>query len=465
MVYNLKRRIYEKSPLALKQALCLLPFSWYGGRAYRNVYRRGIWFDIASREEVLSYQEQQLSKILQFAVDQVPAYKHLRSVVERHSPFEALSAFPLLEKDAVQVNQHEYLPRDFKMMPHYETTTGGTSGSQLKIYLDDDSQSVEMGFIHRLWKQVGYTSRDRKATFRGVAFPNLESGIFWQRNPIYNELQFSPFHMSETNLGSYISQMIRFKPSYIEAYPSALDVLAEYMLRHDLTRELPSIKAALLGSEGLSSAQRERIERAFQTRVYSWYGHSERLVLAGECEENSTYHHLPDYGILEIVDDNGYPCDREGELGEIVGTGLFNRCMPLIRYRTGDYATRLEYRCECGRNWDRFTDVEGRWRQDMVIGKSGARISVAALNMHGTLFEKVRRFQYYQDTAGICILKVMPTLGFAHRELLEIEAAYRAKIGNELQFKVVVVDEIPLTARGKLKMVDSRLNSNTTASC
>lgn len=392
-----------------------------------------------------------------FAVDQVPAYQQLRSVVERHTPFEALKAFPLLDKDTVQANQQDYLPRDFAKIPHYETTTGGTSGNQLKIYLDDSAQSAEMGFMHRQWRRVGYTPRQRKATFRGVSFPNLKPGVFWQHNPIYNELQFSPFHMSEANLESYVEQIISFAPSYFHGYPSALDVLAEYVLRHGLTDKMPPIKAALLGSEGASPGQRERIERAFSTRVYSWYGHSERVVLAGECEKNSTYHHFPDYGVLEIINENGHACVSEGERGEIIGTGLINRCMPLIRYRTEDYATRLESQCECGRCWDRFTDVEGHRKQDMLIGKSGARISMAALNMHGPLFERVVRYQYYQDTPGVCILKVMVAPEFTEQDRLAIDKAYEVKVGKEVEFKVNVVAEIPLTARGKLKILDSRL--------
>jgi len=359
----------------------------------------------------------------------------------------------------VQANQQDYLPRDFAKISHYETTTGGTSGNQLKIFLDDNAQSVEMGFMHRQWQRVGYTTRHRKATFRGVSFQNLKPGVFWQHNPIYNELQFSPFQMSEVNLGAYIDQIIHFAPTYFHGYPSALDVLAEYVLRHRLTDKMPRIKAVLLGSEGVTEVQRDRIEQAFRTRVYSWYGHSERLVLAGECEKNSTYHHFPDYGILEIIDDNGTTCKREGEGGEIVGTGLLNRCMPLIRYRTGDYATRLESQCECGRCWDRFTDVEGRWKQDMVIGRSGAHISTTALNMHGPLFERVVRYQYYQDKPGICALKVMVAPGFTDEDRTTIEKAYDAKVGNEVQFNVKVVDDIPLTMRGKLKILDSKLTT------
>lgn len=182
------------------------------------------------------------------------------------------------------------------------------------------------------------------------------------------------------------------------------------------------------------------------------------MVLAGECEKTSAYHHFPDYKILEIIDENGDPCEREGERGEIVGTGLFNRCIPLIRYRTGDYATRSEPRCECGRCWDRFTDVEGRWKQDMVIGKNGARISLAALNMHGPMFDRVVRYQYYQDKPGICILKAMGAPGFSERDHQALEHAYRAKVGDELDFVIQEVADIPLTARGKLKLLDSKLS-------
>lgn len=458
MGYIKKRYIYEHLPIGFKRIICWIPFSLLAGKDYRETYRRGEWVDRASSEDLQQYQEQRLGEMLRFAVEKVPAYRGFRSVVDRHKPFEALKAFPLLDKDMVQAHQEQYLARDFSLMPHYETSTGGTSGNQLKIYLDDSSQSIEMGFMHRQWRRVGYTPQQKKATFRGVTFHKLKPGVFWQHNPIYNELQLSPFHMSEANLAAYVDKIIRFAPAFFHGYPSAIDVLAEYVLRNGLTKKLPRIKAALLGSEGATATQRLRIEQAFSTRVYSWYGHSERVVLAGECEKVSAYHHFPDYGILEIINENGNACEKEGERGEIVGTGLINRCMPLIRYRTGDYATRLDARCECGRCWDRFNDVEGRWKQDVVVGKSGAKISLAALNMHGSMFNRVVRYQYFQEKAGYLVLKIMAAPGFSERDEKMIIDAYRAKVGGEVEFKVQVVEKIPLTKRGKLKMLDSRLN-------
>ena len=464
MAFIGKRRLYESLPLSVKRAVSLVPYSWISGKEYRSVCRRGRWFDRASRRELLDAQERRLGEVLRFAVNEVPAYEQFRPVVERLKPREALKAFPFLDKDTLQRDMRRYVPRTFDLLPHYELSTGGTSGNQLKLHLDDSSHSIEMGFVHRFWSEMGYTPRHRKATFRGVSFPRLPKDVFWQRNPIYNETQFSPFHMNEATLPAYVAEFIRYRPRYLHGYPSAIDTLAEYIIRKDLASFLPKVSAAFLTSEACSETQRERIERAFRTRAFSWYGHSERIIFGGECTESTAYHHVPDYGILEIIDERCAPCEREGERGELVGTGLNNRCMPLIRYRTGDYAARLQAKCECGRFWDRFTDVEGRWKQDVIIGKNGTRISLTALNMHGPLFDRVVRFQYFQDVAGLCELRVLVAPGFTEADRSAIAAAYAAKAGGEIQFVVRIVNEIALTVRGKLKLLDSRLAARTVTS-
>jgi phenylacetate-CoA ligase len=410
----------------------------------------------------LAYQEKCLGELLEFAVDQVPGYRHLRALVSRVSPFDALRAFPMLSKDELQQNMTRFLPRDFSRIPHYQITTGGTSGNQLRFYVDDHSHATETGFVHRYWKRMGYTPNCRKATFRGVPFGRLAPGIYWQENPIYRELQFSPFHMNESTLPSYVEKLIDYQAPYLHGYPSAIDILAEFILRHGIQDRIPEVRAIFLCSESCSSSQRQRIEESFRTRVFSWYGHSERLVFGGECEESSAYHQFPDYGILEIVDQNGLPV-AEGDRGEIVGTGFLSRSLPLIRYRTGDSAIRLAPTCSCGRQWDRFCDVQGRWNQETVIGRNGTRISLAALNMHGTLFDTVRRYQYFQDTPGVCEVRLMIAPGFTPAAHEEIVRAYQAKVGSELDIVVRVVEDIPLTARGKLKLLVSTLTHDSGA--
>ena len=462
MAFIRKRRLYESLPLWIQNTVHAVPFGWLAGRDYRRALARGPRFDRADREEILAYQERALGELLSFAVDQVPAYRGLCGIVERLPPREALKAFPLLVKEDLQDRLQDHLPRSFQQIPHYEITTGGTSGNQLRVFVDDSSQAVEHAFVHRLWGRVGYTPRHRKATFRGVPFPHLRPGVYWQHNPINSELQFSPFHMSDKTLPAYIEALIDFNAAYLHGYPSAIDYLAQYVRREGLRDRLPRIRAAFLVSEGCSREQRASIEDGLGTRVFSFYGHSERSVMAGECERNETYHNFPDYGVVELVTEEGAACE-EGARGEIVGTGLINRSMPLIRYRTGDSALRCSPRCECGRSWDRFTDVAGRWKQEMIVGRNGARISLAALNMHGPVFEGVTRFQYFQDRPGACSLRVMVAPEFSEEDRRRLEGAYAAKVSDELDFRVEVVDEIPLTARGKLQMLVSTLREEPSA--
>jgi phenylacetate-CoA ligase len=461
MSYTLKRSLYDTVPLGIKKVTSLIPFSIWAGRLYRETYRRGVLFERESREEIKKYQERELGRVLQYAVQQVPAYEKQRNIVQRMRPFEAIKDFPFLEKDKLQQDLRSFLPRNFDKIPHYEITTGGTSGKQLKLYVDDNSQSVETAFVHRIWQRVGYTTRHRKATFRGVTFRHLKPGIFWQENPIYNEMQFSPFHMSENTLGAYVEAIVRYAPSYFHGYPSAMDLLADYIISRNLKKHVAGARAVFLVSEGFNAVQRSRIEDAFSCRVLSFYGHSEAVVKAGECECSDAYHQFPDYGFLEIVAEDGSICWREGQRGEIVGTGFLNRCLPLIRYRTGDYGTLLQPKCQCGRNWDRFTNVDGRWKQDMIVGKNGARISLTALNMHSKIFNRVLRYQYFQEKAGICELRIMKSENFHKADAVAIEEAFRMKVSDELIVKVRIVDEIPLTARGKVKLFESKVTNET----
>ncbi len=77
--------------------------------------------------------------------------------------------------------------------------------------------------------------------------------------------------------------------------------------------------------------------------------------------------------LLEIIDDNGNSCICAGDCGEFVGTELLNYFMPLILYKIDDYAIKLDSACECGRCWNRFTDVDGIRKQEMIIGRFGVK--------------------------------------------------------------------------------------------
>jgi len=99
-----------------------------------------------------------------------------------------------------------------------------------------------------------------------------------------------------------------------------------------------------------------------------------------------------------------------------------------------------------------------------VIGKNGSRISLAALNTHGPFFDNVMRYQYYQNQRGLMELRLMVAEGFSEQDVRLIIEAFRRKTGEELDIKPTVVDEIPLTGRGKLRRLIQEIpNGNNKA--
>ena len=99
--------------------------------------------------------------------------------------------------------------------------------------------------------------------------------------------------------------------------------------------EVP-LKGILCGSERLTEPQRAVLESVFGCRAYSWYGHSERVVLAAEGRRSKHYYFVPQYGYAEFG-----PPNADG-LREVIGTSFHNFAMPLIRYRTGDYVRLVD---------------------------------------------------------------------------------------------------------------------------
>ena len=154
-----------------------------------------------------------------------------------------------------------------------------------------------------------------------------------------------------------------------------------------------------------------------------------------------------------MIKEDGSPADREGEVGELVGTSLDNFAMPLIRYRTDDWAVIGPSRCACGRSYRLLKEARGRRHQEMLVGKLDNLISMTALNVHSDVFDNVRQLQFYQREKGRVELRIIRKPDYSERDSRRIMAALNEKTGDTMEVSLSFPEEIPLTPRGKFRLV------------
>ena len=443
MMLNIARDVIYSSSTAVKKIVKLIPMQMrLGGRTfiewYHFIKRTEYW----NRKKLLRLQAYLLNRILKHAVKHVPFYRRL-GIKLSGDPFKDLLKFPIVDKETIQSNLKLFISDNISSLKVYKVTTGGTSGRQLKFYLDSATYGIEWAFMINLWERVGYRFGDRVISIRGVEFKKADKGIFWQEQPVYNALELSPFHMSYNNLSKYVKIIKNWKPRFIHGYPSAITILAKYIIENRI-KDIPKIRAILLCSEKPYPEQRRIIEKAFNARTFSWYGQSEKVVLAGECEHTTFYHVFPQYGHLELINPrSGEVLEEYNRLGEIVGTSFITRAMPFIRYRTGDLTKLMPIKnCLCGRHYTLIDEVEGRWRQEMIVGKSGTLFSTAAINIHSDVFDKVLRL--FQKG----VIEIAP-LAFMR--------------GRTLNDAFIILDEAQNTTSEQMKMFLTRLGQRSKA--
>ncbi|OUS12714.1 hypothetical protein A9Q89_04750 [Gammaproteobacteria bacterium 53_120_T64] len=445
------KELYLSLPLWVKTPIAKLPPSFVLGKDYRKQLRFLNESSNWSADQYIEFQRNKLFEVVEFSVTTVPYYRDLFRKLNIPARLQSMDQFfelPLLTKEIIKDEGGRMISEAVSKTARYPITTGGTSGTPMAFHMASEAYGKEWAFVHDLLGRYGVTSSDRKIGLRGVAFPQAEKGVYYQYNPIYRELQLSPFHLTEAVVKSLASVIENFDVKYIHGYPSSVSQFASIAAKYSWGKKL-DLKAVLLVSESVYPHQKEKIEELLNCPVISFYGHSERLIFAGTVPDREGYFVDPRYGYTEVLD------------GELVGTGFINMAMPMLRYQTGDRCSGIDYAKE-GRGvhaFPRISGIDGRWLQEMLIGNSGSRISITALNMHSNLFSNVERFQFYQDTPGRAELRIVPTKSFEFEKDGEvIMRAFAEKVGSELQIELKIVETVELTVRGKQMFLIQKLD-------
>lgn len=472
-----KKNLWKKTPGWLKSTLGkgleLAPPAWLLGRSFMEKCRFLRDAQRWSWERAREYQLSRLREVFDLAYEKTGFYRRAFDAAGFHPEdlrsLDDVGRLPVLDRQAVVENVPDMCTRSIQEDDVDYGSTGGTSGTPLHFYLDANRSSVEYAYLMTSWKRAGYALGTPLAVLRGRVVPPDRSGLRHEYDPLFRHHYYSTFHLSEESMARYLEHIATIGPCFLHVYPSSVAALARFCRRTSV-RPLANIRGIIAESEIVYPEQRQMVEETFGCRYFSCYGHSEKLVLAAECEQSTDYHVWPTYGYFELLDESGSPVTVPGQRGEIVGTGFINTVMPFIRYRTGDWATYVGDRCQaCGREHVVIRDIRGHRTQEMLIAADSAEISWTALNMHDDTFLRVRQFQFVQEMPGRAVLRIVPTHGFGDEDVSRIHRNLGRKLNGLLSFTIEMVDKIPLSPRGKAIYVDQRIPqdhlSGTTPPC
>ena len=436
---SLAKDIYERAPSGLRSLFEAFPQPFLLTRPYWSTKNHLKRFAKMSYEAQILEQRNLLKSTLVNAVTSVPYYKETVSsnfskADIASDPFAVLREFPILSRDTVANNLDYFISDKVPERSRYLATTGGSTGTPLKIWLHNDVWAKEWAFVYDYLNQFGVGVADKRVSLRGVRRMNISDAAF-ELNPLYKELRVSPFHLASAHIGAIQARVKKSGFSYLHGYPSAIRDLIS-LLGPERCRELFSdCKVILAVSENVYEPDVKYIESATGSRLASFYGHSERACFAPYYKDKALWVPNALYGV------------SEAQKSKLIVTGFINNAMPLIRYDTDDEVNVPSdgvFKVGYG-----FGRVNGRWNQDYMVGKSGQKITMTALNSHIEEFKFVRKFQFVQTIRGFCVVKIVWTDDPGGNILNKIVDEFRNKCGNELNITSQIVKDIPLSNNGK----------------
>lgn len=439
-----------------------------GFRLARELTERERW----PEERLRRHQQERLDALVRHAMRRSPYYRERLSGTLKSGPVE-LSSLPVMNKARMMEHFDELvtdrrlkrdellawvegLRRDALFLYRYRVmTTSGSSGRKGLFVYDAPGWRAILAQFFRQIAIMGVRPRLprrlRMAVISGASPTHMSrQGSATISVGIHRVLGL-PVTMPTQRL---VEELNRFRPEYMNVYPSAAMVLAEEQLAGRLRLSLTTMSTS---SEMRTPEMTERLVEAFGVRPFNIYATTEGLW-GMDCERHEGIHLFEDATLIENVDEEGRPVPPGEPGAKLLVTYLHNLAQPIIRLEVSDVFTMDPEPCPCGRTLVRARAIEGR-SDDVLNLPAGDGGEVAVHPIEFSLVTRdreVREFQVVQEGPCLRIL-VVPRSGAGDglEERIRAAVARRlAKLGvAEPKVLMERREELARSAGGKLQMV------------
>lgn len=442
-MYDLKKALYSMGGSFFQNILV----SMYGARLVMQRYKKP-YFEWKrfyrtssswSLEKLKQYQSERLKELVSYAYQRSQFYhgfyKGLNvGSIERS---EDLCRLPILTKEIWRENLTAIKTTRKGIHVH----TGGTTGTPLEVIFTSEDFQERMARLTIFREESGAFNRHKRATFsaRIVVPLNYDGKVFWRYNATLRQRLYSTFHLNEENLGLYISDLNKFKPEWIDGFPSSIYLIARFSLKHGQPL-LFNPKAVFVTSENLYDYQKAAIEEAFGCSVINQYASSEGAPFVTQCKNGNLHYDLRT-GVFEM------------ENGQLLVTSFTTHGTPLIRYAIGDKMVFSEDRCDCGNHNPIVQSIDGR-EQDYILSPERGPVVTGLAGIFKKVPPVIRETQLVQSASNKVEIHIAvdPEYSRQKHDLILVDALKEC-VGPNMKVEVVIVDHIGREASGKYRFI------------
>jgi phenylacetate-CoA ligase len=415
------------------------------------------WLDQAT---IQAYQFRQIKRQIDLAYHQTSFYYQKYTAAGIHpsdiQSWEDFKRLPTISKDDLIAHGLSLIDRRRRPAQLFPSRSSGSSGKFVTVYLDSQNFITQELQVIRMLKEFypAYHPFDRELLIYTSEYPIRSLGGFYKVHYI-NNLR-SPAHI--------FAALRRIRPAIVAVYPS---ILRELVAMYSSECQALGIKVIVTNSEHTSQDERDRFATVFGCPVFDEYSSEELASIAHQCG-HQRYHLVQDSSYIELLQPES---DREvapGQPGELVGTCLINRAMPIIRYRQGDMAVISRDHCPCGKSAPFFAELSGR--KNSSFKRRGApdipsgRILDWSYQLVLKLGLDIREFQIVQVSLSSVKLSIVPGTGY---DVVHDSAAmahdFRLTFGQDFAVEVEHVPSITKTSAGKHIPIRSLVGEHETS--
>ena len=408
---------------------------WFLGGVLKNRYSPG--------SKLRRFQLKRLKRILKHAYKNVDYYK---KEVHVHK-LSDLKKLPIITRDEIMSNYADFISKPYKTSIGNRifkkiSATSGSTGSSFKILKNERCSDFQEAIYLRGLLAIGFSVFDLTTHYWYKTYPKK----FFNHFGLMNR---TTVLSSEPCLKKQIQQIVKANPDVLFYFPAVLLFLSREMTPQQI-KSLTKLRIIIVHAEIFTESMRTELEQKFRVPVYNMYGTTEFNRMGWECK-HKRIHLDVDNTLFEF---DPFPEAQDPDLRRVIVTDLHNTTFPLIRYQLGDIVRiSKNQRCKCGSHLPIIESVEGR-EKDFIIGYKKALSPIPFIDSLVRI-KSVKRFQIVQKKPDELIVNIVSASNNARIDVKQAISKI-SPIITEVNF----VENIPITPRGKTKLIDSLLNKD-----